>query len=93
MGLSFRERIADRKCDLARSQGVSLELFHQFSACRPLDNNLNIVTSQCTPSHVENVLFTVSCVRAMSVRIAHLTVMLTRPSVAASVFSPTDCSV
>ena len=86
--LSFRERIAECKCDLARSHTASPELFPHFRACRPLDNNLNIVTSQYT--HVKNVFY---IVREMSVPLAHLTMTLMRPSVAGSVFLRTDCSV
>ena len=41
VGLSFRERIAESKCVWARSQAVSSELLRQFSACRPLNCELN----------------------------------------------------
>ena len=73
VGLSFRERNAARKCVLARLQTVSSGLLPQFSACRPLKRDLNIVTPQYSHSNVENVLY-IFRVCAFCIPRAHLTV-------------------
>ena len=58
----------------------------QFSACRPLNCDLDIVTSQYSHSHVENLYGIVSCVCSFSVLLARLTLTLIPLLVAGSVF-------
>ena len=71
------------KCVRTRSLSVGSKLLRQFSACRPLNRNLN--------SYFTVLLHHFFCVCAFSYPLAHLNVIFDAV-VGGSVFSGTNCS-
>ena len=62
-----------------------------FSACRRLNRDINLVTSEYVYPHVQTLYNLVSCVCGFSALLELLTMTLIRSLVAGSVFSGTDC--